>query len=94
MIYQVNMMSGQKIPLATKEELLALVEAANKGARLVITKYGVVNPASIDSIVRNKSAMEEVAEQMKYVSSREEAESRALGAPDFADLAEKTKMLS
>jgi hypothetical protein len=56
MIYQVVMMSGKKISLESEEEVRSFLEQANKGMRLVLTKHGVINPASVDSIVPDNEA--------------------------------------
>ena len=84
-IYQINMMSGEKIPLESIEELDKLIELSSRGAKLVKTKYGVVNLASIDSIVVHKEIMKEIHEQMKYGKLAAEAEREALGAPIFEE---------
>ena len=84
------MMSGQKIPLESVEELDKLIELSGKGQKLVKTKYGVVNLASIDSIVVHKEIMNEIREQMKYGKLEEDAMREALGAGIFE---EETKRL-
>jgi hypothetical protein len=78
-IYCIRMMSGQKIPLESREELDALMAAANGGARLVMTKYGVVNLSSIDSITLHKELMDEVAEKIRFGENEESARSKILG---------------
>lgn len=48
------MMSGAAIPVANEEDLKKLLEQVAKGSKLIVTKFGVVNSASIDSIVEDK----------------------------------------
>ncbi len=84
MIYKIVMMSGQEIPLANEDEVSQIVAAANKGAKLIVTKYGVVNAASIDSIIPFKEKMQDVRELIKYGRAPESAEWEVLGESPFA----------
>lgn len=82
-IYKIVMMSGQEIPLESREALDKFLEAANAGAKLIMTKYGVVNTASVDSIVPHKEKMAEIAENMRYGHSEEESRAKILGPSPF-----------
>jgi hypothetical protein len=84
-IYQINMMSGQKIPLESVEDLDKLIEASAQGAKLVKTKYGVINLASIDSIVVHKEMMSEIKLQMTYGIGEEKARGEVLGVGIFEE---------
>ena len=84
-IYQINMMSGQKIPLESVEDLDKLIEASAAGAKLVKTKFGVVNLASIDSIVVHKEIMKEIRAQMDYGIEEEKARGETLGVGIFEE---------
>jgi hypothetical protein len=84
-IYKVKMMSGQEIVLEGREALDALTAATNQGARLVITKYGAINPASIDSITPHKEIMSNIAEEMRFGHTLEEATKTVLGEPSFGE---------
>lgn len=90
-IYKIVMMSGQEIPLESREALDKFLEAANAGAKLIMTKYGVVNTASVDSIVPHKEKLAEIAEEMKYGRTENEARERIMGASPFD---EEKKMLN
>jgi hypothetical protein len=82
-IYKIVMMSGEEIPLESREALDNLISEANKGTKLVMTKYGVVNLSSIDSIVLHKELMREAYEQMKVGIKEDEAIQEALGPGVF-----------
>ena len=86
MIWKIKMMSGQEIPLEDEAAVMRVLEMANKGMKLVLTKYGVVNCASIDSIVPHREKMEEVAERLKFRTdvSRENMEAHVLGRSPFS----------
>ena len=49
------------------------------GARLIETKYGIINPASIDSITLHKDLMEQIGERMRYQLTLEQATAEVLG---------------
>jgi hypothetical protein len=84
-IYKIVMMSGQEIPLESREALDRFMEAANSGAKLIMTKYGIVNTSSIDSIVPHKELMGEIAEQMKFGHTEEESRGQILGFAPFEE---------
>lgn len=89
--YKVITKSGQKIPLESKEALDALVAAANSGARLVVTKHGVIDTSSIDSIVLHKELMAEYAERLKQLGDAETAKRDVLGDGVFTEEVKKLK---
>lgn len=62
-IYKIKMMSGTVIPLK-EDELDGLMKASQRGG-LIMTSYGVVNCASIDSITYYSEAMREINEQAR-----------------------------
>ena len=62
MIFTIKMMSGADVPLENEEEVKRFLEEANAGKKLILTKYGIVNVASVDSIVPDKKKMEAVKE--------------------------------
>ena len=74
-------MSGQKIPIESRASLDRLVEESGRGQKLVMTKYGVVNLSSIDSIVVDVDAMRRIAEQRRMGIAEAQARSDVLG-PD------------
>jgi hypothetical protein len=80
-IYKIKQMSGVEVVIVGKETLDAVVAAANKGTRLIVTKYGVINPASIDSITLHKEMMNDIAESMRYGASLEKATRECLPSP-------------
>ena len=86
MIYKITMMSGQEIPLENEEALQKFLEEANAGKKLVLTKFGVVNVASIDSITPHKELMAEVWQDTKLGTPRDRAEQSALGESPFIKL--------
>ena len=94
MIYKVKMMSGAEIPLESMDEVAAVVKAANDGAKLIVTKHGIINVASIDSISPFKEKMQEVAELMKYKepNQKELVEREILGKGIFADFNGQKKL--
>ena len=95
MIFKIITMSGQEIPIE-EEKLLEFIKEAEKGKKLIITRYGIPNVASIDSIVPDKERNESVR-YLQQVSqcTREDAEARTLGQSPFAKiLGEKMTMLS
>ena len=81
------------IPIETREEVDAIVAAVNKGARLVQTKYGIVDSSSIDSITVHKELMQEIWEQMKYDKNlkAEDVAQKLLGIPIFEEEIKKLK---
>ena len=78
-IYKVKQMSGVEVVLVGREALDAVMAAANAGARLIETKYGIINPASIDSITLHKDLMEQIGERMRYQLTLEQATAEVLG---------------
>ena len=78
-IYKVKQMSGIEVVLVGREALDALMDAANKGARLIMTKYGVINPSSIDSITPHKELMSSIGEAMRYGKTLDQASAEVLG---------------
>ena len=96
MIWKIVQMSGQEIPVGSEEEVMKILEMANKGVKLVMTRYGVVNCASIDSIVPHKEKMQDAFEQLKFDRqlTLKVAEAKAIGPSPFTrDLQVKMKML-
>lgn len=94
MIYKAIMMSKKEIVIGDAEDLKKFLDAANGGARLVLTKFGVINPSSIDSIVVAKDKMEDVRFlllQGKYTERT--ATEKVLGFSPFSALIEKYKQL-
>ena len=88
-------MSGQEVPLENEEAVKHLLLEANSGKKLILTKYGVVNVASIDSITPHKEKMSEVLDMVNLGQSREKAEAESLGASPFSKiLSGQMKMLS
>jgi hypothetical protein len=84
-IYKVVMKSKTEIPLESKESLDILIEAANSGARLVKTKFGVIDTSSIDCIVVDVKSMNRIAEQERMGIKTEQANRDVLGLPTFDD---------
>lgn len=88
-------MGGVEIMIAGDDDLKAFLVEANTGKKLILTKYGVVNVASIDSIVVHKEKMSEANQLFQMGRSQKEAEKEALGASPFAKLLSgKMAMLS
>lgn len=89
MIFLIKMMSGEEISLENEEAVRELLSQANAGKKLILTKYGVVNVSSIDSIVPHKEKMAGVREILKLGRTKEEAEKEVLGVSPFAEMAIK-----
>ena len=79
-IYKVTQMSGVKITLVGREALDAVMDAANKGARLIMTKHGVINPSSIDSITLDRDLMGAISDGMRYGKTLEQASAEVLAS--------------
>lgn len=96
MIYRIKMMSGKDIQIDGEEALRLLLTEANKGKKLILTKYGVVNASSIDSITEDKGAMDEIRHEMKLSGKSEQQAKESVMPPSpFAKLlAQKMAMLS
>ena len=110
MIYKIVMMSGQEIAIESEEALQRFLTEANAGKRLILTRYGVVNVSSIDSIVPNHERMERYHDllrdgylEIEQGQTRQDAAlERTLGPSPFAQflaegraaLANKMTMLS
>ena len=92
-IYKLLTKGKTAIPIETREEVDAIVAAVNKGARLVQTKYGIVDSSSIDSVTVHKELMQEICEQMKYDKNlkAEDVAQKLLGAPIFEEEVKKLK---
>ena len=86
-IFKIKMMSGVEIPVESEEALQNFLQEANSGKKLVLTKYGIVNVASIDSIVLHKEKMQELAEMKDY--KMENPEKVILGDSPFAKMLEE-----
>lgn len=86
MIYKIKMMSGQEIILESEEELSKLLHEANEGKKLVLTKHGVVNVASIDSITKHKEILDSIRQNIEYGKTPEQARTEALPPSPFAKL--------
>lgn len=91
MIYKIKMMSGQEIPLESEEALQSFLNEANGGKKLIVTKYGIINVNSIDSVTQHKEKMEELYHELKAGGGVNEV----LGPSPFAQLlGPKMTMLS
>lgn len=96
-------MGRQEIPIESEEALLKFLDRANKGDRLVLTKHGVINPSSVDSIVPDRARMGEVQGLLQYQEerggkmlpkyTRETAERAVLGEGALARLIDGKKKL-
>jgi len=86
MIFKITMMSGAEIPLENEEAVKRFLEEANAGKKLILTKYGIVNVASVDSIAPDKKKMETVGQYVGMGRSELEAENETLGSSPFAKL--------
>ena len=94
MIYKIKMMSGQEVVLESEEALESFLREANSGKKLILTKYGIVNVASIDSIVKHKEKMQEISEAIGYGKTPEQARAEIMGDSPFSKLlAKKMEML-
>lgn len=85
MIYRIKTTVGDVV-IESEEALSDFLAQVSKGAKLVITKYGVVNPAMIGTIVRDDGKMKEIRDIMQYGKTKEEATSEVLGVSPFAKL--------
>lgn len=91
MIYKIKMMSGQEIPLESEEALQGFLVEANSGKKLIVTKYGIVNMSSIDSVTPDKGKNED----LYYAIKRGDGIEDVLGPSPFAKLlGPKMAMLS
>jgi len=99
-IYKLITKSKTIIPIESREEIDAIVKAANAGARLLWTKYGVIDSSSIDCIVVDKEKMAEVGALMRLktmtdnglIQKDEEAARReVLGESPFQEEPKKLK---
>ncbi len=86
MIYKLTIMGGEDIVLENEEAVMKLLTEANQGGKLVLTKYGIVNVASISSIVKHKEKWEDIGEAMRYGKTLAQAEKDVLGDSPFAEL--------
>ena len=82
-------MGGQEIPLESKEEIENLLSQVEMGKKLILTKYGIVNVSSIDSVVIDKGKSDGVTELRGIGRSEEEARKEILGPSPFAEIAIK-----
>lgn len=80
-IYKIKMMSGTEIPLR-EDELELFMKASERGG-LIMTSYGIVNCASIDSITLHTKMMADI-QQAKSVSATPNRD--VLGDSPFAKL--------
>lgn len=105
MIYKIITMGGQAVRLRSEEALAKFLAEANAGKKLVLTEFGVVNVASIDSIVPDNDANNRVHEMLGYREVRDgkqvpqytlkQAEDNVAGTSPFAKLlGNKMKMLT
>jgi len=83
-IFKIKMMSGVEIPIDGEVSLQSFLTEANSGKKLVLTKYGIVNVASIDSITIHKEKMAELAQLREY--KMENPEREVLGESPFKEL--------
>lgn len=89
-IYKLITKSGTIIPIEGREALDALMDGINGGARLVMTKHGVVDASSIDSIVLHTKLMTEIVERARQIEGdTQKAQLEMLGDGGFAG--EKTE---
>jgi len=81
-------MGGAEVMIANEEDLEIFLQEANTGKKLILTKYGVVNVASIDSILPHKEKMAEVKELLKagIEKDQKEAERGLIEPSPFAKL--------
>jgi hypothetical protein len=85
-IYKLTTKSGTVIPIEGREALDALMEGVNKGARLVMTKYGVVDSSSIDSIVLHTELMREISGRaLQLEGDTKKAKDDVMGAGIFEE---------
>ena len=85
-IYKIRTMGGQEIPLESKEEIENLLSQVEMGKKLILTKYGIVNVSSIDSVVIDKEKSDGVTELRGIGRSEEEARKEILGPSPFAEI--------
>ena len=86
MIYKIKMMSGEGIVVESEEALQSFLNEANSGKKLILTKYGIVNVASVECVIPHKEKIEAINESMKYGTPMEEAIKNELGTSPFARL--------
>ena len=52
-IYRIELMGRDKAIYATQDDVVKLVEATNRGAKLVLIRQSFINPSSVSSITRD-----------------------------------------
>lgn len=94
-IFKIKTMGGQEIVIEDEQALQQFLSEANTGKKLIITKYGIVNVSSIDSIIIHKEKMMEITEALRLNKSKEQALSESLGPSPFVKLlSDNMRMLS
>lgn len=98
MIFKVIMSSKPDIPVENEEALKKFLKAVNEGkSRLVITKYGAINPSFIVAIVPYTEKNQELVDKLSMKSigaggtpkpqyTLEEATAGVLGVSPFAKI--------
>ena len=66
MIYNIKTMGGADIVIESDEDLRQFLSEASTGKKLIITKHGVANVASIDSILPHSDMNRVLAEKLNY----------------------------
>lgn len=95
MIYMVKMMSGQEILIDGEKDLAKLINEINQGMKLIVTKYGIINSASVDSIVPATETTKRIETEIRLGYKEENVKEEVLGVSPFAKmLSDKMSMLS
>lgn len=106
MIYKIRTMGSMDIVIESDEDLIQFLTEANAGKKLIITKHGIVNVASIDSITAHDDMNRVLGEKLRYIEALpngnqkpqytpEEALRDTVGSSPFAKLlADKMGMLT
>lgn len=65
MIYKITLSNGPDVPIASEDDLIKFLNQANNPAnRMVLTKYGIINPSYIVNIVADKDRNSAVADKI------------------------------
>ena len=59
-IYRIDLMGQEKPTYCTQEDVARIVEATNRGIKLVLIRQSLINPSSISRISRSYGADESV----------------------------------
>lgn len=88
-------MSGQEVLLEDDEAVRDLLREANEGKKLILTKHGIVNVSSIDSITPHKEKLAEMGDLLRLGKTKDEAMDYLCPVSPFAKLlAPRMGMLS